>query len=171
MTSIDLQVEVALLRLMKTGELLAKYLEVFGQPSPSRHRERLVRRIAWKIQALAEGDLTERARRRAEEIANDGDLRIRIPSSRPMAPVIDVPAMAMAPEPKTAAAQQQNLPRPGMVITKNYHGRQLRVVVRETGFEFEDQRFGSLSAVARHITGTQWNGNRFFGIASKGGAK
>ncbi len=171
MTSTDLQAEVALLRLMKTGELLAKYLEVFGQPSSSRHRERLIRRITWKIQALAEGDLTERARRRAEEIANDADLRIRIPSVKPIAPVIDDSVMALAPEPKTEAAPQRTLPRAGMVITKNYHGRQLRVIVREIGFEFENQRFGSLSAVARHITGTQWNGNRFFGVASKGGAK
>jgi hypothetical protein len=171
MTSTDLQAEVALMRVMKTGELLARYIEVFGQPSPSRHRERLIRRIAWKIQALAEGDLSERARRRAEEIANDADLRIRVPSARPMAPVIDVPAMPLASEPKATAAPRRNLPRAGMVITKNYHGRQLRVIVRESGFEFENQRFGSLSAIARHITGTQWNGNRFFGIAAKGGAK
>jgi len=79
MTSVELQGELALLRIMNTGELRAKYLEVFGEASPSRHKERLVRRIAWKIQALAEGDLSERARRRAEEIANDADLRIRVP--------------------------------------------------------------------------------------------
>lgn len=171
MTSTDLQAEVALMRVMKTGELLAKYLKVFGQPSPSRHRERLIRRIAWKIQALAEGDLSERARRRAELIANDADLRIRIPSAKLMVPVIEVPTVPLESEPKTAATPERNLPRPGMVITKNYHGRLLRVIVRENGFEFENKRFRSLSAVARHITGTQWNGNRFFGIASKGGAK
>ncbi len=171
MTSTDLQAEVALMRVMKTGELLAKYLKVFGQPSPSRHRERLIRRIAWKIQALAEGDLSERARRRAEEIANDGDLRIRVPAAKPMAPMIGIPVMPLAPEPKAAAAPQRSQPMAGTVITKNYRGRQLRVMVRESGFEFENQRFGSLSAIARHITGTQWNGNRFFGIAAKGGAK
>ena len=78
MTSTELQGEIALLRVMSTGELLAKYLEVFGQPSPSRHRERLIRRIAWKVQALAEGDLSERARRRAEQIGcwKSGDVQM-----------------------------------------------------------------------------------------------
>jgi hypothetical protein len=171
MTSTELEGEVALLRIMTTGELRAKYLEVFGEASPSRHRERLVRRIAWKIQALAEGDLSERARRRAEEIANDADLRIRMPVRKSTAPAIGTAATAFSPEAKTAAVPRRNLPRAGTVITKDYHGRQLRVVTRENGFEFENQRFGSLSAIARHITGTQWNGNRFFGIAAKGDAK
>lgn len=166
MTSSELQAEIAVLRVMTTGELRAKYLEVFGEQSPSRHRERLVRRIAWKIQALAEGDLTERARRRAEEIANDADIRIRMPLPKNAPVAAQTAVMTFSPEPKKA-----NTPTAGNVITKNYRGRQLRVLVRENGFEFEGQRFGSLSAVASHITGAHWNGKRFFGIAGKGGAK
>jgi len=96
MTSTELEGEVALLRVMTTGELRAKYLEVFGEPSPSRHRERLVRRIAWKIQALAEGDLSERARRRAEEIANDANLRIRMPAAKSTAPAIETAVTAFS---------------------------------------------------------------------------
>ena len=143
MTSTELECEVAILRVMTTGELRAKYLEVFGEPSPSRHRERLVRRIAWKIQALAEGDLSERARRRAEEIANDADLRIRMPVAKSTAPAIETTVTAFYPAAKTAAVPLRNLPRAGTIITKNYHGRQLRVIVHENGFEFENQRFGS----------------------------
>ncbi|XHR30511.1 MAG: DUF2924 domain-containing protein [Chthoniobacteraceae bacterium] len=167
MTSAELKSELALLRIMTTGELRAKYLEVFGEASPSRHRERLVRRIAWKIQALAEGDLSERARRRAEEIANDADLRIRVPIVKATAPDADKSVGTLT----ATTIAQRKLPTAGTVITKDYHGRQLRVMVRENGFEFENQRFGSLSAVARHITGTQWNGNRFFGVVGKGGDK
>ena len=55
---------------------------MFGEESRSNHKQFLFRRIAWRIQALAEGGLSERARRRALEIANDADLRIRAPKTR-----------------------------------------------------------------------------------------
>jgi len=67
------------LRHMTVAQLRQKYLEVLGQESRSGHRQYLFRRIAWQLQALAEGGLSERARRRALEIANDADLRIRAP--------------------------------------------------------------------------------------------
>ena len=172
MTATESQSEMALLRVMTTGELRAKYREVFQQESPSRHRERLVRRIGWKLQALAEGGLSERARRRAEEIADDGDLRVRVPAVKASPPVAQTAVLSFAPKPKAEPARGAPPPSmAGSVITKDYHGRQLRVLVRENGFEFEGQRFGSLSAIARHITGTQWNGKRFFGVAGKGGAQ
>ena len=61
------------------GELREKHLEVFGEETGSYHKEFLRKRIAWRLQAVAEGDLSERARRRAEELANDADLRTRAP--------------------------------------------------------------------------------------------
>ena len=64
---------------MKVRELREKYREVFGELSRSNHRQFLVRRIAWQIQALTEGGLSECARQRALEIANDADLRISPP--------------------------------------------------------------------------------------------
>ena len=67
---------------MTVGQLRQKYIEVFGEESRSNHKQFLFRRIAWRIQALAEGGLSERARRRALEIANDADLRIRAPKTR-----------------------------------------------------------------------------------------
>lgn len=67
------------LRHMTVTQLRQKYLEVVGQESRSGHKQYLFRRIAWQLQALAEGGLSERARRRALEIANDADLRIRAP--------------------------------------------------------------------------------------------
>ena len=74
--------EIEDLSRMTVSQLREKYLEVFGDESRSTHRQFLFRRIAWRIQALAEGGLSERARRRALEIANDADLRIRAPKSR-----------------------------------------------------------------------------------------
>jgi hypothetical protein len=64
---------------MIVGELREKYLDVFGEETRSYHKEFLRKRIAWRIQARAEGDLSERARRRAEELADDADFRIRTP--------------------------------------------------------------------------------------------
>lgn len=67
--------EIEELRYMTVTQLRQKYLEVLGQESRSGHKQYLFRRIAWQLQAQAQGDLSERARRRAMEIANDTDLR------------------------------------------------------------------------------------------------
>ena len=71
--------EIEDLRRMKAGALRAKYRELFGEESRSSNKQFLFRRIAWRLQARVEGDLSERARRRALEIADDADLRIRAP--------------------------------------------------------------------------------------------
>ena len=74
--------EIDELSRMTVGQLRPKYLQVFGEESRSNHRQFLFRRIAWRIQALAEGGLSERACRRAMEIAKDADLRIRAPKTK-----------------------------------------------------------------------------------------
>ena len=75
--------ELAALRRMSVGELQARYAEAFGEPTNGRHKEWLIKRIIWRMQSQAEGDLTERARRRAAELANDADLRRKAPKSPP----------------------------------------------------------------------------------------
>jgi len=77
-----MQKEIDELSRMTVGQFHKKYLEVFGEETRSNHKQFLFRRIAWRIQALAEGGLAESARRRALEIANDGDLRIRAPKTK-----------------------------------------------------------------------------------------
>jgi len=57
--------EVAALQRMTVKELRARYAEVFGEETPARNKVWLVKRIAWRLQALAEGDLSQRARQRA----------------------------------------------------------------------------------------------------------
>jgi hypothetical protein len=63
--AMQMQKEIEALSKMTTGQLQQKYMEVFGEESRSNHKQFLFRRIAWRIQALAEGGLSERARRRA----------------------------------------------------------------------------------------------------------
>jgi hypothetical protein len=81
MSTTGVRAEIEALRHMTVGQLKVKYREAFGEDSRSNHKQFLFRRIAWRIQANAEGGLSERARRRALEIANDSDLRIRAPKN------------------------------------------------------------------------------------------
>ena len=62
--------QVQALSRMTVGELRERYIDVFGEETRSHHKDFLRKRIAWRLQALAEGSLSERDRRRAEEIAN-----------------------------------------------------------------------------------------------------
>jgi DUF2924 family protein len=150
--------EVAALRRLTPAELRHRFAELFGQSTHTGNKTWLIRRIAWRLQALAEGDLSERARQRAAELANDADLRIgpppapRAKTGRPTLPLAAPPA----PE------RDGRLPPPGTVLTRPYKGQVLQVLVRSDGFEFEGQLFHSLSAAAKAITGSHCNGFLFF---------
>ena len=63
------------------------------------------------------------------------------------------------------------LPKVGTTITKKYKGKTLNVRVLEKGFEYNGQVFRSLSGVAKHITGSIWNGFLFFGLIDRGSKK
>ena len=77
--SLNIEKEVATLEQMTVGQLHDRYVEVFGERVRSRHKQYLIRRIAWRLQANAEGGLSERALRRAEELADDADVRLTPP--------------------------------------------------------------------------------------------
>ncbi|UCC31255.1 MAG: DUF2924 domain-containing protein [Phycisphaerales bacterium] len=64
------------------------------------------------------------------------------------------------------ARRDIRLPKPGDVLSRCYKGRAIIVRVLESGFEYEGRRFRSLSAIAKAVTGTHWNGLLFFGLAS-----
>jgi hypothetical protein len=139
-----------------------KYREVFGEESRSNHKDFLFRRIAWRLQANAEGGLSERARRRALEIANDADLRIRAPKN------LGSPDAAGRTSVSTISAvggrRDGRLPAAGTLLTRDFKGRTYVVKVLVDGFEYEERKYRSLSAIAGEITGTRWNGFLFFGL-------
>jgi hypothetical protein len=155
---------IAALRDMTVDELRAKHREVFGEETRSRHKDFLWKRIAWRLQAQEEGDLSERAKRRAAELANDADVRVRAPQGafgRHDAPPKErtrVHALHRVHDPR--------LPMPGTVLTREYKGRVLRVTVLDDGFEFEGRVYSSLSALATEVTGARWNGFLFFGLTA-----
>jgi hypothetical protein len=88
-TETEIREEIEALHSLTTAQLKQKYREVFGEESRSNHKQFLFRRIAWRIQANAWGGLSERARQRALEIANDSDLRIRAPKNFLREPIDD----------------------------------------------------------------------------------
>ena len=161
----DIRREVERLKAMTTAALRERYREVFGEESRSFNKDFLWKRIAWRIQAQAEGDLSERARRRAEELANDADLRVRMPGS----------AFKQACNPDSQAAtypfipdHNRRLPMPGTILSRPYKGGVIRVMVLEKGFEFNGEVYRSLTAITRQVTGTRWNGYHFFGLRQTG---
>ena len=159
--------EIESLRHMTVGQLKDKYLEVFGEASRSNHKQFLFRRIAWRIQANAWGGLSERARRRALEIANDADLRIRAPKNF----LKDDLDTARSTEARVAPTQDPRLPIAGTLLVRRYRGKDVIVRVREDGFEYDGQVHRSLSSAVRAATGTPWNGFTFYGLGSKPGRK
>ncbi|MCC7184769.1 MAG: DUF2924 domain-containing protein [Acidobacteria bacterium] len=160
-TTTNIPREVAALKQMTVKELRSRYLEVFGEAARSGNKDWLWKRIAWRMQANVDGDLTERARRRAEELANDADLRMR----RPPDPPAPSPASTTRTA-KVAFGDRAGQPMPGTILTRQYKGQMIQVTVLDNGFEYLGAAYGSLSAVAKTITGSHWNGNYFFGLGA-----
>lgn len=158
--SVNVGREVAELRRMTAKQLRQKYAEAFGEETISHNKVWMIKRIVWRLQARAEGGLSDRARQRAAELADDADLRFRPPPMKPAGdgPVLEVPFRA-----------DHRLPPPGTVLLRKYKGGVLQVRVRPDGFEYDGKVFASLSAVAKSITGSHCNGFAFFRIHNKGG--
>jgi hypothetical protein len=150
--------EVAALPQLSFAALRARYAQLFQEPTRVGNRTWLVRRIAWRLQALAEGDLSERARNRASELANDADLRLLPPRTADTQPR---PAKA-ASTPVRQHQADSRLPQPGAVITRLYKGQTLQVEVLPAGFVYAGTVYTSLSAVAKAITGSHCSGYLFF---------
>ena len=156
--------EIEQLRQLKAAALRSRYREVLGEESRSSNRQFLFRRIAWRLQARAEGDLSERARRRALEIADDADLRLRAPEGFLAE---GTSHQAKPPMDRATSRRDGRLPVPGTVLTRPFENRRIVVTVLEQGFEYQSRRYRSLSAIAREVTGTRWNGLLFFGLAER----
>ena len=161
--------EVLALETMSVSELIGRYEEVFGEPTRSRNRQHLVRSIAWRIQELAFGGIS------AETVARLAMLSAEAPrpwrrrlldgGPRQLPPVAKKPAKP-APPPKP---RDPRLPPVGTVLRRVYRGETHEVLVRQDDFEYRGNPYASLSALAREITGTTWNGFAFFRVAPPAG--
>jgi len=158
--------EIESLRRATLAALREKYREVFQEETRSRHREHLFRRIAWRLQALAEGDLSERARGRAHEIARDADLRKIAPRDFFQ---VNGEAVRTTRGNRNRREQDSRLPLPGTLLSREWKDRTILVEVLAKGFRYESRPYSSLSAIAAAITGTRWNGLAFFGLTRPAG--
>jgi len=144
---VTLAAQVAALGSMSTAELAAEFERVYGRRPRYRSAPWMRKRIAFQLQVVAFGGLPSVARAALDKITAE----FALPN-----------VQANTPAPTTNDAL-----RPGRVLQREWHGQTVRVVSTADGFEWNGQRFGSLSAVASAITGTKWNGKLFFGLTER----
>ncbi len=119
--------------------------EYFGTEPPAYRRGFLIRGLAHRIQELTYGGLPADYQRRLDALVDDrptGRGRKRQPEAQPTGGGL----------------------LPGTTLVREWQGVAHHVTVRADGFEHQGRLFRSLSAVAREITGTRWNGWAFFGL-------
>ena len=160
----DISSRLAALHGLTVNELRIEFGEVYGFPTHSRNRVYLMKRVAWKIQADAEGGLSQRALDRIEALAPLAPVRwrpglkdVQIPGEPDARP-----ASSGAKAGHGKSKRDPRLPKAGTLITREYREREYQVLVLEDGFEFGGRPYTTLSKIAREITGTNWNGFLFF---------
>jgi len=140
----DLAGELVKLPTLERAELQARWRALYGREAPRQiSRPILIRAIAYRMQEQVLGGLKPATRRLLDKVADD------LAAGRPI---------AAAPEG----------PKPGTRLLREWRGKTYEVLVLEDGVLFRGQRYGSLSEVARVITGSRWSGPRFFGLSSSG---
>jgi hypothetical protein len=146
----SIESEIAALDGMSTAELARRYTELHGRRPRTRHRRWLQKRIGYRLQEIKFGGLSMTAKRRLDELIAE----LGLPFDR---------------EDKPRPRGRNGALTPGMTLTREYRGEQIHVEVLAGGeFEWRGERFKSLSAVARAVTGQHLSGPRFFAIARPG---
>ncbi|MHC2066130.1 DUF2924 domain-containing protein [Bremerella sp. T1] len=156
--SLNIDQEVATMELMTVNELREKFAAVFGEATNGRNKRWLIRRIAWRLQANEFGGLSQRAKDRAAELVNVADIRVTPPRDSKL----EKPTATNTKTKRIMPPTDPRLPPAGTSIIRTYKGKSLEVRVLEDGLEYEGERYKSLSAVAKAITGSHCNGYRFF---------
>ena len=146
--------EIAALRQLDVAGLAARYADLFGEPPRIRHKDWLFGRVAWKVQEQALGGLD------AETKSRLATLMAETPLSLP-----DGTRTAPARLPRQASI---GAPSPGTTITRVWRDQEIVVRVTTDGqFEWNGTPYRSLTAVAKAITSTHWNGRLFFGLTPR----
>lgn len=156
-TAASIAKQIEALEKMTVGQLAERYREVFGVPTRTRNKDYLRKKICWRIQALAEGGLPQGALAKIEELAPTAPVRWR----SPLPDTKDAVELVATPKP---IERDPRLPAPGSTVVRAHHGVEHRVTVHEQDFEYQGQRYQSLSQIARLISNTPWNGFLFFGL-------
>lgn len=136
---------LAALKAMSVKELKAEWEKLLGTSAPNNSRAFLELRIAYRLQELTYGGPDRDTRRLLDLLADEveGTLTRKAQIADPRNPVV------------------------GTKLIREWDGVAHTVTVLKDGFDWGGQRYKSLSAVARAITGTRWNGYRFFGLRER----
>jgi hypothetical protein len=149
--------EVAALKELDIHELRLRWRKLFRTTTPDHlPRYLLFRIIAYRIQANAFGDLDRETARYLDRIAKDYVRRREAGETR----------SRKKPPPIPPVPDRRTLKR-GTILAREHEGVLHRVIVVDGGFLWNETIYKSLSEVARAITGTNWNGPRFFGLRDK----
>jgi hypothetical protein len=138
--------QLAALKTAPVADLKQKWRDLFDREPPPYNRRFLENRLAYRLQELAYGGLTEEALERLEALADE--LEGKTPRRR---------------------SALETRPIVGTRLVREWKGREHCVTVRQKDFEYKGRPYKSLSAIARHITGTRWNGLVFFGLKNSRG--
>lgn len=163
--ALNITKEVATMQRQSVNALRERYRQVFGDDTQARNKQWLIKRIAWKLQANKEGDISERARRLAMEIAQSSDIRTSAPKirTRPIEQTCATASTIITPP------ADSRLPVAGTLLMKNYKGRSVQVRVLPNTFVYEGEQYKSLTAIARLVTGQKnINGFQFFKLGKTG---
>jgi hypothetical protein len=149
----SIEAEVARLRGLDIKTLRARWKGSFGREAPAHvARHLLFAMLAYRIQAEAMGDLDAETVRFLQQV--------------------DLAPSKHAAVPLTQAFERRTRElSPGTVLTREWSGQHHRVMVLDGGFAWEGRTYSSLSEIAKVITGTKWNGPRFFGLRDRKDAK
>ena len=149
--------QVAALKNASVEELQRKHEELFdGQEASSDNKVYLIRRIAYRLQELERGGLSEKAQNRLKELIGLYD---------PVNNKVIRPKISVETQTRTKTrGRDRRLPIPGTMITKEYRGKNIQVKVLENGFEYNGKIYKHLTAIAKEITGAHWNGYLFFNL-------
>ena len=136
---------LAALKAMSVNELKTEWQAMFDAPAPNNSRTFLESRLAYRIQELTYGGPDKQTRRMLDLLADEveGTLTRKAQIADPRNPVV------------------------GTKLIREWDGTAHTVTVLKDGFDWGGQRYKSLSAVASVITGTRWNGYRFFGLRER----
>lgn len=132
---------------MTVGQLRVRYAEVSGEAARSGDRQWLFRRIAWRVQAMAEGDLTQRARDRALELARDADLRVKPPREMDVSPP---PRELRTVSGRLSLPRDEGIPPSGATLKRVFRGHEYRVTVLPNGFEYDGRWSQNASVHSRY---------------------
>lgn len=138
--------QLAALKTAPIGELKATWRELFDTEPPPYNRRFLEHRLGYRIQELAYGGLKPETIDRLDALADELDGKL------------------------SRRRRIENKPISGTRLIREWKGVEHQVTVRDEDFDYQGRPYKSLSAIARAITGTRWNGLVFFGLKNQKGA-